>query len=245
MSRASTRARSRSTSACSTPARSCSSAASAPPTWAPIRRCWSRRSWSTARSSSCSARPATGCRSFRVEQVGERELALMLLLREDEPHGPRRRRRDALDRARADRGGAAARLRPRRDPSADDPGVPQVEPHRPGDRGQGGERRAVHRRPGAPARRRLRRDVVRDARARRGVQRRARRRRRAHRRRARRLGRADRGAGVRCAGRGGGVPARRRAVEADGVQRRRARPRRRTATDGSPWRRARPRPRSR
>ena len=136
----------------------------------------------------------------------------------------RRRRRDALDRARPDRGRAAARVRPRRDPSADDPGVPQVEPHRPGDGGQGGERRAVHRRPVAPARRRVRRDLVRDARARRGVQRRARRRRRAHRRRARRLGRADRGAGVRRAGRGGGVPARRRAVEADRVQRRRARP---------------------
>ena len=46
-----------------------------------------------------------------------------------------------------------------------------------------------------------------------------------HRRRARRLGQADRGARVRCAGRGGRLPARRRAVEGDGVQRRGARPR--------------------
>ena len=90
-----------------------------------------------------------------------------------------------------------------------------------------------------PTRHRLRRHLVRHARARRRVHRRAGRRRRADRRRDRRLGRADRRAGVRRPGRRGGVPARRRAVEAHGVQRRRV-----WATR-SHSRRARPRPRSR
>ena len=155
----------------------------------------------------------------------------MVLKRADEPEAARRHRRDALDRARADRGRHPARLRARRDPPA--------RPSRPTASGTastwGRPTRSRARRSGSPTRRErlgigLRGDLVRDARARRRVQRGAGRRRRADRRRARRLGRPDRRARVRSARRRGGLPHRRRAVEADRVQRRRARPRRRATS---------------
>ena len=64
-----------------------SSGASARSTWAPIRRCWSRRSWTHGPFELVLGPAGYGLPLVPVEQVGERELALMLLLREDEPHG--------------------------------------------------------------------------------------------------------------------------------------------------------------
>ena len=158
-----------------------------------------------------------------AEQVGERELALMLLVREDEPRG------------RVGVGGMRSIVR-----ALIAAGLPLV--FGPG---------AIHL-PTIPAYRKWNRidlgtaDKVASValciadQARRlgigfaetsfvmlelggGLQRRPRRRRRAHRRRARRFRRADRSAGVRCARRRGRVPPRRRPVEANRVQRRRAR----------------------
>jgi hypothetical protein len=145
----------------------------APPTWAPIRRSLVEALVEHGPFELVLGPAATGCRSCRRGAVGERELAL-IVLREDEPDG------------RAGVGGMRAIVRALiaaglplvfgpGDPSADDPGVPQVEPHRLGTADKvasaalciadQADRLGVG----------FARHVVRDARARRGVQRRARR----------------------------------------------------------------------
>ena len=103
------------------------------------------------------------------ERVGERELALMLLLRSDQARRARRHRGHARDDPRADRRRAATGLRPGSDPPAHRPGPPQVESHRPRHRRQGLQRGPVHRRSGRSAWPGLRADLVHHARARRRV----------------------------------------------------------------------------
>ncbi len=53
-----------------------------------IRRHWSRRWWSTARTSVVLGPAGYGLPLVPASEVGERELALMVLLRSDEPPGP-------------------------------------------------------------------------------------------------------------------------------------------------------------
>ena len=160
-------ARSPSRSARSTAGCRCWRRASPPRSSAPTPRRWSTRSRAYAPFDLVLGPAGYGLPLVPAAEVGERELALMVLKRADEPEaragiaGMRSIVRALIA------AGIAARLRARRDPPPHRPGPSQVEPHRPGDRRQGRERGARDRRPGGAPRDPVRGDAVRAARARR------------------------------------------------------------------------------